>query len=219
MRFFTDDGGRSTSALWTWRSTTVVMVLALVSSLAVGLGAAGGLSVLDEPGISRPASPPLADSRPPVPLPLDPEPPPVPNTADDSAPKPPGGTDTDTDRPETVDVRQEESGPTGSVPEVDDEVDDAGDVVDDTVEGTWTATDGAVEGTWTAVEGGFTTMSVTGVLDWDPEHCQESYQSPSLETEAPSWDTDSDWGGEDPSETDWSPSWDTEYSDLGGYER
>ncbi|MGH8878404.1 MAG: hypothetical protein ACRD0P_13845 [Stackebrandtia sp.] len=77
MHFFADDERRS-SAAWPWRNSILVGSLALVSSLAVGIAAAGGLSVLDEPTSGHDAQPPPAEPRPPVPIPTDP-PPPNPN--------------------------------------------------------------------------------------------------------------------------------------------
>lgn len=198
MRFFSYDGGRRSGGLWTWRSTAVVTCLALVSSLAVGLGAAGGLSVLDEPGGHRLESPPPAVPRPPTPSPLDPQPPPPPNPAEVSDPAPPepapdddAPSDEPETEPETVEVRVE-SDPVDPVPVP--ESDGRGDVTD----GTWTA----VTDSWIIVESGFELLPDAPDGDWTGQRCTEESGGPGGET----------------SESGRYPTWDTGYPDRDGYE-
>lgn len=120
MRFFMDGDGRCPHAGWSWRSTALVAGLALLSSLAVGIGAAGGLSVLDESGDQ--ATPVPAESeakaRVQVPLPLEPPPPPDDgNTAEASEPL----TQVDTEAPESDAVAPPEKPPVEAASDVAEE--------------------------------------------------------------------------------------------------
>lgn len=198
MRFFTDDGGRSTTAGWTWRSTAAVMSLALVSSLAVGIAAAGGMSVLDRPSATPPAAPPLADSSPPEPLPLDVDPPPAPEPAGPAEAAPPR--DTAPAAPLPVTTEQVESAPeTAPAPEA---VEDTS----ETVTGTWTAVEDTLDlGEMPALE----LPSSTQFFVWEEGLCPQGEP----ESFAPGTGTSV------PSGESWTPSWDTEYPAHYGYER
>lgn len=156
----------------------MVVSLALVSSLAVGIAAAGGLSVLDEPrgyGGAETLPPPQADPKPPALLPDDPGPPPAPNPAEpveteefrDNAPA----------AHDTFDTRQVEA---ETAPDAVDEVEQTG------------------SGVWHQVEDTVDELPIewpeptTHVFTWENLDCPEGeteYFASSGGYDLPSWDT------------------------------